>query len=61
MADRTCLTIAHNISTVMDADRIIVLDKGIIAQQGNHDELMAQPGLYRQIFDAQFADHRVAK
>ena len=61
LANRTCVTIAHNISTVMDADRIVVLDKGIIAQQGKHCELMSQPGLYRKIFDAQFADHRIAK
>lgn len=58
LADRTCLTIAHNVSTVMDADRIIVLDKGFIVQQGRHNELIAQPGLYRQIFDAQFADQK---
>lgn len=59
LADRTCLTIAHNVSTVMDADRIVVLDEGTIVQQGKHCELMTQPGLYRQIFEAQFADNKV--
>jgi ABC-type multidrug transport system fused ATPase/permease subunit len=43
---RTCLTIAHRLSTVTKADRIIVLDKGKIVEEGNHQELLAQQGLY---------------
>ncbi|MHB8104086.1 MAG: ABC transporter ATP-binding protein [Dehalococcoidales bacterium] len=43
---RTCLTIAHRLSTVTKADRIIVLDKGRIIEEGNHKELLARKGLY---------------
>jgi ABC-type cobalamin/Fe3+-siderophores transport system ATPase subunit len=45
--------IAHRIQTVMRADKILVLDKGRIIQQGTHRELMAQDGIYRQIYDLQ--------
>jgi HlyB family type I secretion system ABC transporter len=44
--DRTVFAIAHRLSTVRNADRILVLDKGILAEQGNHDQLMAERGLY---------------
>jgi ABC-type multidrug transport system fused ATPase/permease subunit len=43
---RTCLTIAHRLSTVTKADRIIVLDKGKIIEEGSHKELLARQGLY---------------
>jgi ABC-type multidrug transport system fused ATPase/permease subunit len=43
---RTCLTIAHRLSTVTNADRIIVLDGGKIIEEGNHKELLARQGLY---------------
>ena len=45
----TCLFIAHRISTVRDADLILVLDKGKVAQRGRHEELIAAPGLYRRL------------
>ncbi|MDQ7904155.1 ATP-binding cassette domain-containing protein [Phytohabitans sp. ZYX-F-186] len=45
----TCLFIAHRISTVRDADLILVLDKGRVAQRGRHEELIAAPGLYRRL------------
>jgi ATP-binding cassette subfamily B protein len=50
---RTTFIIAHRIQSVMNADLILVLDKGRIVQRGTHDELSAQPGIYRQIFDIQ--------
>ncbi|MGB7895629.1 MAG: peptidase domain-containing ABC transporter [Microcoleus sp.] len=51
--DRTSFIIAHRLSTVRNADRILVLDKGILAEQGNHDELMAERGLYYHLAQQQ--------
>jgi ABC-type multidrug transport system fused ATPase/permease subunit len=48
--DRTCVIIAHRLSTVVDADRIVVLDHGKIAEAGSHQELMAKQGLYYDMF-----------
>ncbi len=48
---RTCLIIAHRLSTVVNADRIIVLEQGRIAEMGPHHELMAKRGLYCQMFE----------
>ncbi len=47
---RTCLTIAHRLSTVTGADRIIVLDQGRIVEEGSHKELLAKRGLYHKMF-----------
>mgnify|MGYP005848476577 CR=1 FL=1 len=53
MQGRTTFIIAHRIQSVMNADLILVLDKGRIVQRGTHEELMQQPGFYRQIYDLQ--------
>ena len=53
MEGRTTFIIAHRIQSVMDADLILVLDKGRIVQRGSHAELLAQAGPYRRIFDVQ--------
>jgi ATP-binding cassette subfamily B protein len=53
MWGRSTFIIAHRIQSVMNADWILVLDQGQIVQRGTHDELMAQEGIYRQIYDAQ--------
>lgn len=53
MQGRTSFIIAHRIQTVMDADKILVLNKGRVVQMGTHEELLQQPGIYRQIYDVQ--------
>ncbi len=56
----TVILIAHRITTIMNADHIIVLDQGRIREQGTHEELLAQGGLYRRIYDLQTAGIDVA-
>ncbi|MDG5467713.1 ABC transporter ATP-binding protein [Deltaproteobacteria bacterium IMCC39524] len=54
MKNRTTLVIAHRLSTIMHADRIVVMEQGRVVQVGNHQELLAQGGLYRNLYDMQF-------
>jgi ATP-binding cassette subfamily B multidrug efflux pump len=49
MAGRTSIVIAHRLATIRDADRIIVLNRGRIVEEGSHDQLMARDGLYRSL------------
>lgn len=53
MENRTTFIIAHRIQSVMNADLIVVLDKGEIIQMGTHADLVAQEGMYRKIYDIQ--------
>ena len=53
MKGRTTIIIAHRLSTIKNADEIVVMRAGRIQQQGTHDELMAQPGVYRELYEVQ--------
>lgn len=55
MEGRTCLVIAHRLSTVQNADRILVLHHGRLAEEGSHQALLAAGGLYRRLHELQFA------
>ncbi len=53
MEDRTTFIIAHRVQSVMEADQILVMDQGRIVQRGTHAELLAEPGIYRRVYDLQ--------
>ncbi len=55
MEGRTSFIVAHRLSTVRDADMICVISDGRVAERGTHEELLAAGGLYRQIYESQFA------
>ena len=54
MEGRTSIVIAHRLSTILKADRILVVADGKIAEQGTHEELLAQNGVYRELYETQF-------
>jgi subfamily B ATP-binding cassette protein MsbA len=56
MAGRTVLVIAHRLSTVRRADRIVVLDRGSISEMGTHEDLVNRGGIYQRLHDLQFVD-----
>jgi ATP-binding cassette subfamily B protein len=56
LVGRTSIVIAHRLSTVRNADQILVIDAGRIAQRGTHEELLATGGLYAELYHTQFAD-----
>jgi subfamily B ATP-binding cassette protein MsbA len=56
MSGRTVFVIAHRLSTVRRADRIVVIENGAIADMGNHEDLMTRLGTYRRLYELQFAD-----
>ena len=60
MQDRTAVVIAHRLATVRDADRILVIAEGRVVEQGTHDQLFQQGGLYRRLYDLQFREEPTA-
>ena len=55
MEGRTSFIVAHRLSTIMDADMIVVMKDGHILEQGDHATLLKKGGFYKELFEAQFA------
>ena len=60
MEGRTCLVVAHRLSTIQGADRILVMHQGRLAEKGTHQELLAAEGLYRRLHEIQFVEAGLA-
>lgn len=61
MANRTTFVIAHRLSTVLHADKILVLENGRIIESGSHDDLLKNHGLYNRLYSMQFSDRDAAE
>jgi len=55
LKDRTAIIIAHRLTTILNADRIIVIGNGEIVDQGKHDELLSRCELYKKLYELEFA------
>jgi ABC-type multidrug transport system fused ATPase/permease subunit len=60
MRQRTSIIVAHRISTVRDADQIFVLERGRVAERGDHDALVARNGLYATLYRRQLLEEELA-
>src|SRR5699024_10899418 len=58
MKGRKSFVIAHRISTIQDADNILVMDQGDVIEQGTHSELLEKDGFYADLYNSQFADEQ---
>lgn len=56
LENRTSFVVAHRLSTIRDADNIIVMNHGSIVETGNHDTLMAKNGFYADLYNSQFSE-----
>ncbi|MFV0503193.1 MAG: hypothetical protein ACK5LT_04405 [Lachnospirales bacterium] len=56
MKDRTSFIVAHRLSTIRNADKILVIDKGVVVEAGNHKELLKKKGRYYNLYTNQFRD-----
>jgi ABC-type multidrug transport system fused ATPase/permease subunit len=61
MEGRTSLVIAHRLSTIQHSDKIIVMHRGKIWEQGTHQELLALGGLYRKLYELQYKEQEEQK
>ena len=61
MQGRTTIVIAHRLTTIHRADKIVVLDRGRVVDSGTHDELMSRGGIYRDLYELQFSDDLAAE
>jgi subfamily B ATP-binding cassette protein MsbA len=59
MQNKTSIVIAHRLSTVRKADKIVVMKRGKIIQTGTHEELLAQGGTYKKLYEMQFAEEEI--
>jgi subfamily B ATP-binding cassette protein MsbA len=59
MKGRTTIVIAHRLTTIHSADKIVVLDRGRVIDQGSHKELMSRGGIYRDLYELQFSDQTI--
>jgi ATP-binding cassette subfamily B multidrug efflux pump len=60
LAGRTAIVIAHRLSTIRDMDRIVVLHKGELREEGSHEELLAKGGIYSRLYQLQYKDQEVS-
>ena len=61
MEGRTSFIVAHRLSTIKEADIILVMKDGNIVEQGNHEELLARNGFYAKLYQSQFAQYKTQK
>jgi ATP-binding cassette, subfamily B, bacterial len=60
MVGKTCIVVTHRLATIRKADVIFVLNEGQIVERGNHEQLLAKRGLYRELYDTQFKKQEIA-